>query len=141
MLKLQVINEYVYSLLEKEGLNRLPLPKQSSITEDKKSFIFASNDALENEKILILIHGSGVVRAGQWARRLIINDSLFTGTQIPYIRKAKDLGYGLFVLNTNDNVRIIKGKTNKIKVFIKVCFNKVMYFICGIYFVSETKNL
>lgn len=141
MLKLQVINEYVYSLLEKEGLNRLPLPKQSSVTVDKKSFIFASNDALENEKILILIHGSGVVRAGQWARRLIINDSLFTGTQIPYIRKAKDLGYGLFVLNTNDNVRIIKGKPNKIKVSIKARFNKVMYFICGIYFVSETKNL
>ncbi|XP_046814906.1 FAM172 family protein homolog CG10038 isoform X1 [Vespa crabro] len=111
----EVINEHVYNLLEKEGLNRLPLPKQSSVTIDKRSFIFASNDALENEKILILIHGSGVVRAGQWARRLIINDSLFTGTQIPYIRKAKDLGYGLFVLNTNDNIRIIKGKPNKIK--------------------------
>ncbi|XP_043665184.1 FAM172 family protein homolog CG10038 isoform X1 [Vespula pensylvanica] len=111
----EVINEYVYSLLEKEGLNRLPLPKQSTISDNKKSFIFASNDALENEKILILIHGSGVVRAGQWARRLIINDSLFTGTQIPYIRKAKDLGYGLFVLNTNDNFRLIKGKPSKIK--------------------------
>ena len=29
-----------------------------------------SEDALTNkEKLMILIHGSGVVRAGQWARR------------------------------------------------------------------------
>ncbi|KAK2581770.1 hypothetical protein KPH14_002249 [Odynerus spinipes] len=111
----EVINEYVYNLLEKEGLNRLPLPKKSSVTVENRSFIFASSDALENEKVIVLIHGSGVVRAGQWARRLIINDSLHTGTQIPYIRKAKELGYGLFVLNTNDNFRVIKGKSVKIE--------------------------
>ena len=45
------------------------------IQEDRKpndpsSFIFASEDALSNpDKLMILIHGSGVVRAGQWARR------------------------------------------------------------------------
>ncbi|XP_014599510.1 PREDICTED: UPF0528 protein CG10038 isoform X2 [Polistes canadensis] len=111
----EVINEYVYSLLEKEGLIRLPIPKESSEILDKRSFIFASEDALENEKVIVLIHGSGVVRAGQWARRLIINDCLNTGTQIPYVKKAKELGYGLFVLNTNDNSRIINGKSNKIK--------------------------
>lgn len=111
----EVINEYVYNLLEKEGLNRLPLPKKTYASVEKKSFIFASNDALENEKVIVLIHGSGVVRAGQWARRLIINDSLYTGTQISYVRKAKDLGYGLFVLNTNDNFRIKDGRLLKIK--------------------------
>ncbi|KAI4499997.1 hypothetical protein M0802_004867 [Mischocyttarus mexicanus] len=111
----EVINDYVYSLLEKEGLIRLPIPKESSEILDKRSFIFASEDAFENEKVIVLIHGSGVVRAGQWARRLIINDCLYTGTQIPYVKKAKELGYGLFVLNTNDNSRIINGKTNKIK--------------------------
>ena len=36
------------------------------------SFFFASEDALTNpDKIMVLIHGSGVVRAGQWARRLV----------------------------------------------------------------------
>ena len=34
------------------------------------SFAFISGDLYTNEnKLLILIHGSGAVRAGQWARR------------------------------------------------------------------------
>ena len=34
------------------------------------SFFFMSPDAKTNpDKLLVLIHGSGVVRAGQWARR------------------------------------------------------------------------
>ena len=52
-------------------------------------FVFMSENALTTtDKLLILIHGSGVVRAGQWARRLIINDCLDSGTQIPYIQRA-----------------------------------------------------
>jgi hypothetical protein len=35
--------------------------------------------------------------------RLIINDCLDNGSQLPYIRKAKALGYNVLVLNTNDN--------------------------------------
>lgn len=56
---------------------------------EPKSFIFMSEDALINpDKLLVLIHGNGVVRAGQWARRLIINEDLDSGTQIPYIKRA-----------------------------------------------------
>ncbi|XP_066591964.1 FAM172 family protein homolog CG10038 isoform X2 [Prorops nasuta] len=111
----EIINNYVYELLEKEGLKRLPVPKNSTKPLNMRTFIFATEDAFENEKLIILIHGSGVVRAGQWARRLIINDNLATGTQIPYVRKAKELGYGIIVLNTNDNHRIINGKPCKIE--------------------------
>jgi len=108
----EVMNEHVYELLEKEGLKRIPVPKTSS--SELRSFVFASDDAFSSKKLLILIHGSGVVRAGQWARRLIINDSLNSGTQIPYVRRAKSLGYGLLVLNTNDNLRIINKESKKI---------------------------
>ncbi len=53
-----------------------------------------SEDALTNpEKIMVLIQGSGVVRAGQWARRLIINEDLNSGTQIPFINRAKEVGF------------------------------------------------
>lgn len=56
---------------------------------EPKSFIYMSEDALTNQdKLLVLIQGSGVVRAGQWARRLIINEDLDSGTQIPFIKKA-----------------------------------------------------
>ncbi len=61
---------------------------------------------------MILIHGSGVVRAGQWARRLIINEDLDKGTQLPYVSKAKEMGCGVVVLNTNYNKKdgeVIKG--------------------------------
>lgn len=40
-------------------------------------------------------------RAGQWARRLCINDSLDTGSILPYLEKCKELGYGVIVLNPN----------------------------------------
>ncbi|XP_074138199.1 cotranscriptional regulator ARB2A isoform X5 [Sminthopsis crassicaudata] len=71
---------------------------------EPKNFIFMSEDAMTNpDKLMILIHGSGVVRAGQWARRLIINEDLDSGTQIPYIKRAMDEGYGVIVLNPNEN--------------------------------------
>jgi hypothetical protein len=33
---------------------------------------------------------------------LIINDSLDDGTQLPYIKKAKELGFAVMVFNTNE---------------------------------------
>uniref|UniRef100_A0AAR2M1B4 Arb2 domain-containing protein n=1 Tax=Pygocentrus nattereri TaxID=42514 RepID=A0AAR2M1B4_PYGNA len=74
-------------------------------TEDEpKSFIYLSEDALTNaDKLLVLIQGSGVVRVGQWARRLIINEDLNSGTQIPFINRAMKEGYGVIVLNPNEN--------------------------------------
>lgn len=40
--------------------------------DEGTSFIFMSDDAMTKDKLMILIHGSGVVRAGQWARRYLI---------------------------------------------------------------------
>lgn len=71
---------------------------------EPKSFIFMSKDAMTNpDKMLVLIHGSGVVRAGQWARRLIINEDINSGTQIPYIKKAMKVSglqqYSIYIQN------------------------------------------
>ncbi|GFY47870.1 cotranscriptional regulator FAM172A [Trichonephila inaurata madagascariensis] len=110
----EIVTNHVYHLLETEcNLIKMSLPLDA-VTEEPSTFIYHSEDAFKNEKIVILIHGSGVVRAGQWSRRLIINDSLNSGTQIPFIKRAMGLGYGVFVLNTNDNRRFING------VFIKI---------------------
>uniref|UniRef100_A0A8C3JKF2 Arb2 domain-containing protein n=1 Tax=Calidris pygmaea TaxID=425635 RepID=A0A8C3JKF2_9CHAR len=80
----EIITKYVYELLV------CCLQLQVDATESEpKSFVFMSEDALTNpDKLLVLIHGNGVVRAGQWARRLIINEDLDSGTQIPYIKRA-----------------------------------------------------
>lgn len=37
------------------------------------------------------------------------------GTQIPYIRRAQELGYDLLVTNTNDNYRMVEGKRKPIQ--------------------------
>ncbi|KAM9507678.1 cotranscriptional regulator ARB2A isoform 2-T2 [Guaruba guarouba] len=99
-----IITKYVYELLQKEcHLKKVTLPVDATESEPK-SFIFMSEDALTNpDKLLVLIHGNGVVRAGQWARRLIINKDLDSGTQMPYIKRAAEEGYGVIVLNPNEN--------------------------------------
>ncbi|XP_046401124.1 FAM172 family protein homolog CG10038 isoform X2 [Ischnura elegans] len=109
-----VITEYVYDLLETEvGLVRLPVPVNP---DHPSTFIFASPNALTADApLVILVHGSGVVRAGQWARSLIINDSLQSGTQIPYIKKAREMGYEVLITNSNENSKVINGKRIAIK--------------------------
>uniref|UniRef100_A0A2I3SM43 ARB2 cotranscriptional regulator A n=2 Tax=Pan troglodytes TaxID=9598 RepID=A0A2I3SM43_PANTR len=100
----EIITKYVYELLEKDcNLKKISIPVDATESEPK-SFIFMSEDALTNpQKLMVLIHGSGVVRAGQWARRLIINEDLDSGTQIPFIKRAVAEGYGVIVLNPNEN--------------------------------------
>uniref|UniRef100_A0AAX7SWA3 ARB2 cotranscriptional regulator A n=1 Tax=Astatotilapia calliptera TaxID=8154 RepID=A0AAX7SWA3_ASTCA len=100
----EIITQYVYELLEKKcNMTKEILPVDA--TEDEPTgFIYLSPDALSNpSKLLVLIQGSGVVRAGQWARRLIINQDLNSGTQIPFIERAMQEGYGVMVLNPNEN--------------------------------------
>ncbi|XP_046569818.1 uncharacterized protein LOC124278112 isoform X5 [Haliotis rubra] len=99
----EVITDHIYNLMEEEeGLNRINVPVDTS-TEEPHSFIFVSQDALTKSKLLVLIHGSGAVRAGQWTRKLIINNSIEHGSQLPYIRQAMGEGYGVIVLNPNLN--------------------------------------
>lgn len=100
----EIITQYVYQRLEEEcNLTREILPVDA--TEDEpKSFIYLSEDALTNrDKLLLLIQGSGVVRAGQWARRLIINEDMDSGSQLPFIKRAMEEGYAVMVLNPNEN--------------------------------------
>ncbi|XP_073443659.1 cotranscriptional regulator ARB2A isoform X1 [Dendrobates tinctorius] len=108
----EIITKHIYELLEKDcNLDKVYLPKDAADNEPR-SFIFMSKDALTNaDKMLVLIHGSGVVRAGQWARRLIINEDLNSGTQIPYIKKAMEEGFAVIVLNPNENyIEVEKSK-------------------------------
>ena len=102
----EVITEEVYSLMETQGkLNRVPIGPSKP-----KSFIFCSSDCLTSGKLLVLIHGSGVVRAGQWARRLIINEDLNKGTMLPFIAHARQAGWGMVVMNTNMNTDTDTGR-------------------------------
>lgn len=110
----EAITEQIYKLLEEMGLHRIPVPADANANET--SFVFGTRRTFEDtKKLLILVHGSGVVRAGQWSRSLIINHSIDKGTQFPYIERAIDMGYEVLVTNTNDNNRIVDGRPVPIK--------------------------
>ncbi|XP_059612354.1 FAM172 family protein homolog CG10038 isoform X2 [Phlebotomus argentipes] len=103
----EVITDYVYERLEAVGMERLPVPVDPA--PPLSTFVFSTAKELNRpEKLLLLIHGSGVVKAGQWSRSLIINHSIAAGTQLPYIESARKQGFEILVTNTNDN--IVNGK-------------------------------
>lgn len=109
----EVITEYVFKLLSDMGLHKIYVP--SPETPDSV-FVYGTKSSFENtDKLLILIHGSGVVRAGQWSRSLIINHSIDHGTQIPYIKRAIAEGYDVLIMNSNYNHRYVNGKRTAIK--------------------------
>jgi len=92
-----VVTEEVYHLLETRG----GLLRKEVAGPSPRAFVFTSPGYETKERLLLLIHGSGVVRAGQWARRLIINDSLDKGTVLPFLGEARREEWGVVVLNTN----------------------------------------
>ena len=58
------LTPYVYDLMEENGLHRVYLPVGQP--ESKATFIFSSQKELKDvNKLMVIIHGSGVVRAGQ----------------------------------------------------------------------------
>ncbi|KAK3607074.1 hypothetical protein CHS0354_027936 [Potamilus streckersoni] len=99
-----ILTNYIYNLMETEqNMKREYLPIDAG-DDEPRSFVFVSDNIRTNtDKLMILVHGSGAVRAGQWARRLIINEGLDIGTQLPYIRRAHEHGYSVIVANANIN--------------------------------------
>jgi len=65
--------------------------------------IFVSKNVYTCDKLMLLIQGSGAVRAGMWARALCINNDISLGSVIPYIKKSMENGFGVIVLNPNFN--------------------------------------
>ena len=54
-------------------------------------------------RALVLIQGSGEVRAGIWTRSVCINEGLKTGSMLPMIDLCKKKGIAVLVMNPNYN--------------------------------------
>lgn len=114
----EAITKHVYKLLTKDlFLHKIYVPSSSSSSpKTLSSFVFATkHNFAKTKKLLLMIHGSGEVRAGQWSRSLIINQSIEHGTQIPYIKHANSLGYDVLVTNTNLNYCLENGKHTELE--------------------------
>lgn len=61
----EVITEEVYKLLDAHGMYRINVPLDET-DPSKRTFVFSTKEQLSDvDKLMIIIHGSGVVRAGQ----------------------------------------------------------------------------
>jgi len=97
-----IVSEIQRKMKEDYDLEEVKLP--IGVTDDAFNNIFVSKDLETNaEKLLLIIQGSGAVRAGQWARALCINESIDLGSILPYLKMAKESGYSVVVFNPNLN--------------------------------------
>jgi hypothetical protein len=96
---------YVQALMrERFGMVEVNLPRGAAANDPLVNNVFLSPDALTAERLMLLVQGSGAVRAGQWARAVCLNDSLEQGSILPYLARAKKNGIGVIVFNPNLNV-------------------------------------
>ena len=102
------VQKYVENLIiTKFDLNILYVPNKDNNYEKRDETIaqckiLTTKDFLTNPKCLILIQGTGVVRLGQWARSVCINENLNLGTMIPYVDKAIKKNYSVIIFNPNE---------------------------------------
>ena len=64
--------------------------------------IYTTKNFHLNEKCLMLIQGTGNVRAGLWARSVCINEDINHGSMYPYIEKALQNNFSVIILNPNE---------------------------------------
>eukprot|EP01122_Echinamoeba_exundans_P011601 TRINITY_DN466_c0_g1_i1.p1 TRINITY_DN466_c0_g1~~TRINITY_DN466_c0_g1_i1.p1 ORF type:complete len:351 (+),score=79.49 TRINITY_DN466_c0_g1_i1:678-1730(+) len=99
-------------------LDTFNLPLKEDLPEDYDGALakcFMSKDAYTADKLMLIVQGSGSVRAGQWARSLCINQTLYHGTTLPYMHRARERGYAMIINNPNVNYYVDdKGKMQKI---------------------------
>eukprot|EP00929_Paragymnodinium_shiwhaense_P077103 TRINITY_DN39687_c0_g1_i1.p1 TRINITY_DN39687_c0_g1~~TRINITY_DN39687_c0_g1_i1.p1 ORF type:complete len:297 (-),score=65.69 TRINITY_DN39687_c0_g1_i1:57-947(-) len=81
----------------------MPVTLPLGATSGPTTKIFVSEGYQAADKLLLMIQGSGRVRVGVWGCALCINKDLTHGTMLPYLQKAKEAGYGVIVLNPNEN--------------------------------------
>jgi hypothetical protein len=64
-------------------------------------FVEQNPDKNKGKRALILIQGSGGVRAGIWSRSACINESVQVGSMLPLIDRCVSKGIAVLVMNPN----------------------------------------
>lgn len=105
------------------GLETIHVPEISKPGNDSKCPIYMSKEFrnITNNKdktALVLIQGTGAVRAGIWARSVAINDNLEIGSMLPQVEWALSKAMPVIVMNPNYNVDPETG--------VKIPFNDTM---------------
>jgi hypothetical protein len=75
--------------------------------------IFHSKDIATNDKIIVIVLGTGRVRLGQWSRKVCMNNTLAEGSVLPFLHEAIRVR-GCAVLLTNPNVNSYMTESGRI---------------------------
>jgi hypothetical protein len=86
----------------RQSLIEVQLPLNAARDQPTNN-VFKTLDADTCDGLLLLVQGSGAVRAGMWARAVCINDSLEMGSVLPYLVRARRNNMGVVVFNPNLN--------------------------------------
>ena len=66
------------------------------------NYIFVSKDIKDKDRVMIILNGSTQM-PGITSRFMMMNTTLQQGTLLPHIRRAKEEGFGIVVMNGNSN--------------------------------------
>ena len=123
----ELVGEYVEKYIENKlidtfNLVTLYVPNKNLIDFSKRDEkqsqckILITHDFPTNPKCLMLIQGTGAVRLGQWARSVCINENIYLGSMIPYVKKALDNKWSVIIFNPNER-RDFMNRNNRIEEF------------------------
>ena len=91
-----------------------------------------------------MIQGAGKVTLGEWANSICLNEGLDEGSMIPFVEKAKSLGFSILIMNPNEKYGL-DGKTKLIfqnmKEHCKYVYENLIFKndkIKDIYFISHS---
>jgi len=96
------IFRHIQELMIQQGLEEIFLPLNNKGVGPFNN-IFVSKNWQTAKKLMLIIQGSGAVRAGQWARAVCINDRLSIGSILPYLERCQKEDISVIVFNPNLN--------------------------------------
>ncbi|KAJ3281617.1 hypothetical protein HDU79_010608 [Rhizoclosmatium sp. JEL0117] len=98
-----VLTEWIVEQLQSvHGLERVSVPVDA-VTGEETSFVLMSPGALVSEKPLMLLIPGFAIQVGQWARKIVINESVYKGSMLEYVERAHKSGYNVLIFNSNEN--------------------------------------
>ncbi|KAI8846516.1 Arb2 domain-containing protein [Chytridium lagenaria] len=130
---------YIEEMLQSQyGLQKVTIPIDATPNE-LTSEIYMSPDALTSSKALLVLVPGISIKVGQWARKIVINESLYRGSMFEYIHLGMDAGYNIMVLNSNKNGTtrgVIRGNDHPERhvqyvwtTFLKGCATNTIHFV------------
>ncbi|KAJ1962291.1 hypothetical protein GGI12_002735 [Dipsacomyces acuminosporus] len=96
-----IASREVYAVLTSDEIQMEPI----AVPNDREPHcsIYATKGALEARNLVVLVTGHSV-RGGVWAWNVLVNDGLYAGSIIGYVKDCVERGFGVLALNPNENV-------------------------------------